>query len=94
MISIPISKDFTRPVLLPTTTKVTVVCVCLGYNPIIRYWQVDNVVVTVPMPKDVTGCSMTTSVGSYTFDPVSKQLRWDIGKIQPLKVPTMRGSVS
>ena len=46
------------------------------------------------MPKEVTGCSMTTSVGTYTFDPVSKQLRWDIGKIQPLKVPTMRGSVS
>ncbi|KAL5251196.1 hypothetical protein ACHWQZ_G016788 [Mnemiopsis leidyi] len=53
---------------------------------------VDNVVITVPMPKEVTGCSMTTSVGTYTFDPVSKQLRWDIGKIQPLKVPTMRGS--
>ena len=51
-------------------------------------------VITVPMPKDVSACTMTTSVGTYTFDPVSKQLRWDIGKIQPLKVPTMRGSVS
>ena len=48
----------------------------------------------VPMPKDVTSCTMTTSVGTYTFDPVSKQLKWDVGKIQPLKVPTMRGTVS
>ena len=56
--------------------------------------QVDNVVITVPMPKDVTGASMTTSVGTYSFDPVSKLLKWDIGKIQPLKVPTMRGCVS
>jgi len=53
---------------------------------------VDNVVIMVPMPKDVTSCTMTTSVGTYTFDPVSKQLKWEVGKIQPLKVPTMRGT--
>lgn len=56
---------------------------------------VEQVVATIQMPQQVLHCNLTPSVGSQSFDPVKKLLRWDIGKIQPQKtLPTLRGNVS
>uniref|UniRef100_A0AAY5EYJ2 MHD domain-containing protein n=1 Tax=Electrophorus electricus TaxID=8005 RepID=A0AAY5EYJ2_ELEEL len=32
--------------------------------------------------------------GTYTFDPVTKLLTWDVGKINPQKLPSLKGSMS
>jgi len=48
----------------------------------------------IPMPKAVLNCSLTPSQGKYSFDPVKKLLRWEVGKIDVTKLPNIRGSVS
>lgn len=53
-------------------------------------------VVEVVMPKCVQSLSMHLSGagGPHSFDPVSKVLRWEVGKIQLHKpVATLTGSV-
>jgi AP-3 complex subunit mu len=57
---------------------------------------VENVVVEVPFPKAVLNCNLTPSQGKYSFDPVSKVMTWEVGKIDTSKnsVPTIRGGVS
>jgi AP-3 complex subunit mu len=47
----------------------------------------------IPMPKSVLNCTLTTTQGKYTFDPVAKALSWDIGKIDSQKSPNIRGTV-
>uniref|UniRef100_A0A8C3AP33 Adaptor related protein complex 3 subunit mu 2 n=1 Tax=Cyclopterus lumpus TaxID=8103 RepID=A0A8C3AP33_CYCLU len=32
--------------------------------------------------------------GTYTFDPVTKMLTWDVGKINPQKLPSLKGTMS
>uniref|UniRef100_A0A674AQW2 Adaptor related protein complex 3 subunit mu 2 n=1 Tax=Salmo trutta TaxID=8032 RepID=A0A674AQW2_SALTR len=32
--------------------------------------------------------------GTHTFDPVTKLLSWDVGKINPQKLPSLKGSMS
>ncbi|XP_015779525.1 PREDICTED: AP-3 complex subunit mu-1-like [Acropora digitifera] len=39
---------------------------------------VEDVVVTVPFPKQVLNVNLTPSVGSCSFDPVKKELVWDV----------------
>ncbi len=57
--------------------------------------QLENVRLEIPMPKTVLNCSLTASQGKYTFDPVSKVLAWDIGKVDTQKMnPNIRGTVS
>ena len=48
----------------------------------------------VPMPKSVLNCTLTATQGKYAFDPVSKILTWEVGKIDGQKIPNIRGSVS
>lgn len=48
----------------------------------------------VLMPKCILNCVLTSNQGKYNFDPVSKILHWDIGKIDVTKLPNIRGSVS
>jgi len=57
--------------------------------------QVENVVITVLMPKQVLNCNLTPTGGTVSFDPVKKELSWDIGKISPQKQPAaLRGNLS
>jgi len=56
--------------------------------------QVENVSLEIPMPKSVLNCSLVPSQGKYSFDPVSKVMHWDIGKIDPAKLPNIRGNIS
>lgn len=55
--------------------------------------QVENVVIEIPMPKAVLNCSLTPSQGKYSFDPVSRTLVWDVGRIDTTKLPNIRGTV-
>lgn len=45
------------------------------------------------MPKFVLNCTVTVNQGRATFDPVTKILLWDIGKIDATKLPNMRGHI-
>lgn len=50
-------------------------------------------ILEIPMPKIVLNCTLTPNQGKYSFDPVSKVLLWDIGRIDVSKLPNLRGSV-
>ena len=55
---------------------------------------VENVVLQVELPKTVMNMSLTPTQGKYTFDSVKKSLTWDIGKIDPAKIPSIRGNMT
>jgi len=55
---------------------------------------VEQVRLEIPMSKQVLNCSLTATQGKYSFDPVTKLLLWDIGKIDQTKLPNIRGTVS
>ncbi|XP_071947830.1 AP-3 complex subunit mu-1-like [Antedon mediterranea] len=55
---------------------------------------VDNVVLTCDMPKTVLNVTLTTTQGSHSFDPVSKVLSWEVGKITPQKIPSIKGTLA
>jgi len=52
------------------------------------------VILTVEMPKTVLNMSLTPSQGKYTFDSVKKSLSWDLGKIDPTKIPHIKGNMT
>lgn len=54
---------------------------------------VENLQLSIPMPKFVLNCTVSTTQGRATFDPVTKILLWDVGKIDPTKLPNMRGQI-
>ncbi|XP_066549662.1 AP-3 complex subunit mu-1 [Amia ocellicauda] len=56
--------------------------------------MVEGVVVTVHMPKVVLNANLIATQGNYTYDPVTKILTWDIGKINPQKLPNLKGMIS
>ncbi|XP_068111479.1 AP-3 complex subunit mu-1 [Hyperolius riggenbachi] len=55
---------------------------------------VESVVLTAHMPRVVLNMNLTPNQGAYTFDPVTKVLNWDIGKITPQKLPNLKGVIS
>jgi len=56
--------------------------------------NVEGVKVEIPMPKSVLNCTLTPTQGKYTFDPVSKLLAWEVGKVDPQKPPNIHGVVN
>ncbi|XP_041368304.1 AP-3 complex subunit mu-1-like isoform X2 [Gigantopelta aegis] len=54
---------------------------------------VENVVLEVPFPKSVLNVTLTPSQGKYSFDPVTKLMSWDVGKIDPTKLPNIKGNI-
>ena len=50
--------------------------------------------ITSDMPKQVLNMNLTPTQGSYSFDPVNKTLSWEVGKINPQKLPSIKGSIS
>ncbi|KAJ0067324.1 hypothetical protein NL108_016496, partial [Boleophthalmus pectinirostris] len=56
--------------------------------------MVECLSVTIPMPKTVLSANLTATQGSYTFDLATKVLIWDIGKLNPQKLPNLKGSLS
>jgi AP-3 complex subunit mu len=55
---------------------------------------VENASLHVEMPKSVLNMSLTPSQGKYTFDSVKKTLNWEIGRIDPAKIPNIRGNIT
>lgn len=55
---------------------------------------VENASLHVEMPKSVLNMSLTPSQGKYTFDSVKKTLNWEIGRIDPSKIPNIRGNIT
>lgn len=55
---------------------------------------VESVLVSSQLPRGVLNVNLNTSQGTYTFDPVTKLLSWDVGKINPQKLPNLKGSMS
>ncbi|XP_074661834.1 AP-3 complex subunit mu-1-like [Tubulanus polymorphus] len=55
---------------------------------------VEKVVIEIPFPKPVLNVTLTPTQGKYSFDPVSKIMTWDVGKIEVSKLPSIRGSIS
>lgn len=55
---------------------------------------VESLSVTVPMPKTVLSVNLTASQGTYTYDLPTKVLVWDIGKLNPQKLPNLKGTLS
>jgi len=58
----------------------------------------ESVVIECTMPKSVLNCTLTPSQGKYTFDPVKKNLVWEIGKIETNssnagRLPNLRGNI-
>lgn len=58
--------------------------------------QLENVIVEIPMPKSVLNMTLRPSQGKYSFDPVSKVMVWEVGRIESLvgRRPNIKGSVS
>ncbi|XP_055716510.1 AP-3 complex subunit mu-2 [Phlebotomus papatasi] len=55
---------------------------------------VENVKVEICMPKAVLNCILVANQGKYTFDPVTKILHWDVGRIDITKLPNIRGAIA
>ncbi|KJE93203.1 AP-3 complex subunit mu-1 [Capsaspora owczarzaki ATCC 30864] len=55
---------------------------------------VEDVVVIIPLPPSAISANISQTVGNAVLDPVSKNLRWDIGKIPLNKLPVLKGSVT
>jgi len=54
----------------------------------------DAVSLDVSMPRSVLSCNVTTTQGKHSFDPSSRLLRWDVGKVDPTRLPNIRGTIS
>ncbi|XP_076436609.1 AP-3 complex subunit mu-1-like isoform X2 [Babylonia areolata] len=55
---------------------------------------VENVVIEVPFPKVVLSVTLTPNQGKYSFDPVTKIMTWEVGKVDATKLPNIKGSIS
>ncbi|CAI8055936.1 AP-3 complex subunit mu-1 [Geodia barretti] len=55
---------------------------------------VEDVKLVVPMPSCVTNVNPTSTYGMPSYDPVSRTVTWNIGKLQTQKYMSMNGSVT
>ncbi|MEQ2205252.1 AP-3 complex subunit mu-2 [Xenoophorus captivus] len=55
---------------------------------------VESVLVSSQLPRGVLNANLNPSQGTYTFDPVTKLLSWDVGKINPQKLPSLKGTMN
>jgi len=55
---------------------------------------VENVTLEIPFPKSVLNVSVTPTQGKCSFDPVTKVMNWDVGKIDPSKLPNIKGNIT
>uniref|UniRef100_A0A914Y1J5 MHD domain-containing protein n=1 Tax=Panagrolaimus superbus TaxID=310955 RepID=A0A914Y1J5_9BILA len=56
--------------------------------------MLEEVIVEMNMPKPVQNCNLVASQGKYSFEPSTKVLQWNIGKIELGKPPTIKGTMS
>jgi AP-3 complex subunit mu len=46
------------------------------------------------MPKTVLNVNITQTQGKYSFDPVSKLLVWEVGRMEAGKLPNVKGIIN
>ncbi|RWS19584.1 AP-3 complex subunit mu-1-like isoform X8, partial [Leptotrombidium deliense] len=54
----------------------------------------ENVALEIVMPKNVLNVNLNPSQGKYSYDPVTKFLVWDVGRIEPGKAPHAKGNIN
>lgn len=55
---------------------------------------VEEVKLTIPMPKCVTNVNTTATFGLPSYDPVNRVVSWQVGKILPQKYMSISGNVT
>ena len=55
---------------------------------------IEDVVITMAMPKSVNSVNGTPSVGSQSFDQLDRIVRWDIKKLPGDRPSTLKGTIS
>ncbi|RHZ79486.1 hypothetical protein Glove_144g128 [Diversispora epigaea] len=56
---------------------------------------VENVLLVFPLTQSVTNVNASCNLGSYIFDPVTKSIKWDLGKIETKdRTPNLSGNFS
>ncbi|CAI2177955.1 6861_t:CDS:10 [Funneliformis geosporum] len=53
---------------------------------------VENVLLVFPLAQSVSNVNATCNLGSYIFDPVTKSIRWDLGKLELKDRPLLSGN--
>ncbi|CAG8823564.1 26998_t:CDS:2, partial [Dentiscutata erythropus] len=57
--------------------------------------SVENVLLVFPLAQSVTNVNATCNLGSYIYDPVTKSIKWDLGKIETKdRTPNLSGNFS
>jgi len=55
--------------------------------------QITELVVIIPLPKQLKTTTISANVGSIKQDQITKVLRWDIGTLGDKKVPVLEGTI-
>jgi AP-3 complex subunit mu len=55
---------------------------------------IEDLIITIPMPKQVNSVSLTPSVGICSFDQVEKVVRWEVKKLPVAGLSSIRGTIS
>jgi len=53
---------------------------------------IQDVKCSLQLPENTEDVRLEATVGTYTFDSVTKELVWDVGRITPQKAPSIKGS--
>ena len=54
---------------------------------------VEEVCVRVPLPESTLSADLSATVGTAAFDPLTKELTWQIGRVPKEKLPILKGSI-
>ncbi len=54
---------------------------------------VEDVLVRIHCPKSTATCNLTATMGTFSFDGISKVFTWKIGKLPKEKVPQLTGDI-
>ncbi|CAG2104068.1 unnamed protein product [Medioppia subpectinata] len=54
----------------------------------------EAVIIEILMPKTVLNVNVTPTQGKYSFDPVSKLLVWDVGRMEAGRLPNIKGIIN
>ncbi|VDO91908.1 unnamed protein product [Soboliphyme baturini] len=54
----------------------------------------EDVSVDIMLPKCVINCNLVPTQGKYSYDPVTNVLTWEVGKIENVRQPSIRGNIT
>ncbi|XP_002127119.2 AP-3 complex subunit mu-1-like [Ciona intestinalis] len=55
---------------------------------------IEDLKISAIMPKQVTNVNLMPTQGEYSYNPVEKEVVWDVGKMAPGKPPSIKGVLS